>query len=342
MAVRAILWEDGGRGFAHCGLCPRSCRIPEGGSGACRVRVNRGGVLYSLASDAVIVANADPIEKKPLFHFLPGTETFSLGTPGCNMTCAFCQNHSLSQGAVPSFSAPEEVFPPRLARGIVASALGERCASVAFTYNEPLMAVEQIRAVSPLAREAGLAVVMVSNGYWSGEALRVLAPLVDAANFDLKSFSEAFYRDVCGAELAPVLKTLAGAVAAGWWVEVTTLLIPGRNDSDGELARLARFIRKELGPDVPWHISRFRPMHMMADVPVTPVSALERAHAIGVAEGLRFVYTGNVAGHAAENTFCPHCGEVFVKRAGYRVVSPPSRPFCATCGRSVPGIWGKA
>lgn len=340
MAVRATLWEkDAGEADAvRCTLCSHACRIAEGASGRCRVRVNRGGVLYSLSSDRLVAANIDPVEKKPLFHFLPGTATFSLGTIGCNMTCAFCQNHTISQAPVPPFTHPLDVLPPQHARDMAASAVSSGCASFSFTYNEPSVSMELIRSVAPVAREAGLATIMVSNGYSSREAMDSLAPLITAANFDLKSFSDDFYRQLCGASLVPVLRNIARAVACGWWVEITTLLIPGHNDSDEEVTRLARFIKEDVGAHVPWHISRFRPMYRMQNVPATPVASLERAHAIGLAEGLRFVYTGNVAGHDAENTFCPECGEVFIERAGYSV-SPPRRPSCGSCGAAIPGVW---
>lgn len=340
MAVRGILWEKSAENdkSVRCKLCSHHCGIAEGANGRCRVRVNRAGVLYSLSSDRIVAANADPVEKKPLFHFLPGTATFSLGTIGCNMACAFCQNHTISQSPVPSFKTPLDIISPQLVRDTVSSAVSTACKSVSFTYNEPTVSMELIRAVAPLARDTGLETILVSNGYSSREAMKMLAPLISAANFDLKSFSDDFYRQLCGATLAPVLRTIAQAVAYGWWVEITTLLIPGHNDSDEELTRLARFIKEDLGEHVPWHISRFRPMYRMQDVHTTPLDSLERAHAIGLAEGLRFVYTGNVAGHDAGNTFCPGCGKLFIERDGYRV-SPPAGGTCAFCETTIPGVW---
>jgi pyruvate formate lyase activating enzyme len=241
---------------------------------------------------------------------------------------------------VPPFKTPLDVLSPQLVRDAVASAVSTGCHSISFTYSEPSVSMELIRSVAPLARDTGLETIMVSNGYSSWEAMASLAPLISAANFDLKSFSDDFYRRLCRASLVPVLRTIAQAVAYGWWVEVTTLLIPGRNDSDKELTRIARFIKEDLGAHVPWHISRFRPIYKMRDVQATPVASLERAHSIGLAEDLRFVYIGNVAGHDAENTFCPECGELFIQREGYRISSPLCAS-CAFCGAALPGVWGK-
>lgn len=341
MAVRALLWEriSGITADVRCNLCAHYCRIPDGAAGRCRMRANRGGILYSLASDRIVAANADPVEKKPLYHFLPGTKTFSLGMPGCNMTCGFCQNHTISQACPPPFESVRDALPPGLAKDVVSSARSAGCASVAFTYNEPTVGMELMHAAAPFAREAGLETILVSNGFLSKEAMTCLESLISAANFDLKSFSEDFYRKICGAALAPVLRSIGRAVACGWWVEVTTLLIPEHNDSDEELARIARFIKEELGAHVPWHISRFRAMYAMQDVRPASAADVERAHAIGRAEGLRFVYVGNAAGHEAENTFCPECGAVFIRRAGYRV-SPPLRSACGCCGTAIPGVWG--
>lgn len=342
MAVNAILWaaDPARTGGVRCSVCAHYCRIAEGASGKCRMRVNQGGALYSLSSDRIAVANLDPVEKKPLFHFLPGTTTFSLGTPGCNMTCAFCQNHGLSQANPPGPGAASP-FSPAAADEIVASARRSGAASISFTYNEPIISAELIAAVAPRANEAGLAAILVSNAYASGEFMETLRPVVRAANFDLKAFTDAFYRDLCGARLAPVLRTITRAASFGWWVELTTLLIPGRNDSDAELTALARWIREELGAHVPWHISRFRPVHRMTDVPATPVVSLERARAIGLAEGLRFVYTGNTPGHDGENTYCPECGEMVIRRLGYRTEAPQGA-VCPRCGTPVPGVWGEA
>ncbi len=338
MAVPAVLWESAIDAKIRCILCAHYCRIPEGESGRCRVRFNQGGRLYSLASDNIVSANPDPVEKKPLFHFLPGSIAFSVGTPGCNMTCSFCQNHSLSQGP-PPLRTPLEPLPDEYAGRVVRAALDAGAKSIAYTYNEPTVAVELVRAAAARALNAGLANILISNGYQSPECMEMLQSLIQAANFDLKSFRDDFYTTYCGARLKPVLRTLEQAVAYGWWIEITTLLIPGRNDSDKELRDIARFIKENLGKQVPWHISRFHPAFRMRDAPVTPLADLERAHAVGRAEGLLFVYAGNVPGHASESTFCPSCEALFIRRAGYRC-EPPASGRCAACGTSVPGVWG--
>lgn len=346
MAVKAVLWEtDAETRAVRCVACAHACRVQEGGAGRCRVRVNRGGILYSLSSDCVAAANLDPVEKKPLFHFLPGTSTMSFGTPGCNMTCAFCQNHTLSQGSLPAFECPADTassvagaLPESFSARAVDAAITARAASVSFTYNEPCVSPELILALAPRAAEAGLASILVSNAYASRRSMQALREHIRAANFDLKSFSDQFYRDLCGARLAPVLHTIAEAAGFGWWVEITTLLIPGHNDSDAELTSIARFIKEDLGAYVPWHVSRFRPMFKMPTTPPTPVSSLERAVAIGAAEGLHFVYAGNVPGHDAENTRCPACGAVALGRAGYRVAAAFDGR-CPACGKGIPGVW---
>ncbi|MCC8193545.1 MAG: AmmeMemoRadiSam system radical SAM enzyme [Deltaproteobacteria bacterium] len=338
MAVQAVLWEkDAGGEVIRCRACAHACRVSPGKAGRCRVRVNKGGVLYSLSSDRVVACNLDPVEKKPLYHFLPGSTTLSFGTPGCNMVCAFCQNHSLSQGSVPVFGTahtPPETFADQAA----ASAKDVGALSLSFTYNEPCVSPELILAVAPRAKDAGLASVLVSNAYASREAMAAMRDCIRAANFDLKSFRDAFYADLCGARLAPVLHTVTRAVDFGWWVEITTLLIPGHNDSDGELASIAKFIKENLGAHVPWHVSRFRPMFRMPDISPTLVASLERACDIGLAEGLHFVYAGNVPGHDAENTRCPSCGAVALRRSGYRT-DAGFDGVCPVCGAAIPGVW---
>ncbi|GHV50801.1 AmmeMemoRadiSam system radical SAM enzyme [Deltaproteobacteria bacterium] len=342
MALRAVLWEkDATReGWVRCRLCAHSCRVAEGASGRCRMRVNRQGILYSLCSDKISVVNIDPIEKKPLFHYLPGSSTCSLGTPGCNLLCAFCQNHELSQGEIPYFERIFDVFPPQTTADIIRRAKKTGAASIAFTYNEPTISVELIGALAPAACDAHMGTVLVSNAYIGKEGMAHLRSLIRAANFDIKAFNDHFYRRLCGAKLAPVLRTITEALSFGWWVELTTLLIPGLNDSDAEMTKLARFIKEDCGKDVPWHLSRFHPMFRLRHVPATPVETLERARAIGLAEGLHYVYTGNVPGHDGESTYCPCCGQRVIQRAGYRT-QLPAKPCCSSCGASIPGVWGK-
>jgi pyruvate formate lyase activating enzyme len=340
MAVRAVLWEKDAatQGAVLCRACAHACRIRNGAAGRCRVRVNRGGTLYSLSSGHVVACNLDPVEKKPLFHFLPGTTTLSFGTPGCNMTCDFCQNHALSQGGLPAPGEAADVLPECFVDQAVSSAGEAGAASVSFTYNEPCVSPELILAVAPRAGDAGLASVIVSNAYAGEASMACFRNCIRAANFDLKSFQDDFYAKLCGARLAPVLRTITRAAAFGWWVEITTLLIPGHNDSDAELTAIAKFIKENLGAHVPWHVSRFRPMFRMTGVSPTPLASLERAYAIGLAEGLRFVYAGNVPGHDAENTRCPSCGNIALRRVGYRV-DAGFDGVCPSCGEAIPGVW---
>lgn len=342
MAVRAVLWEKDRTNASsiRCVACAHYCRIAENSVGRCRVRVHQDGTLHSLSAGTVAAANFDPIEKKPLFHFLPGSLSLSLGTPGCNMTCSFCQNHSLSQGATPVMAGASELFPDDAASAFAFSAKENGAKSISFTYNEPSVSPELITAVAPRANALGLANILVSNAFESRESMVVYRDMIQAASFDVKAFSDDFYRNLCGARLSPVLKTIVLAASFGWWVEIVTLLIPGYNDSDKELAALARFIKEEIGAHVPWHISRFRPMFKLKDAPPTPTSSLERAYAVGIAEGLQFVYIGNAHGHDGENTLCPGCGEVFIRRTGYRVCAPNSG-VCEACGESIPGVWSK-
>lgn len=342
---RAALWKPLSRQRVHCRLCSHYCVIPPGESGRCGVRRNDGGTLNTLVDDRVAALHVDPVEKKPLFHYLPGTATFSLGTVGCNLTCSFCQNWSLSAAfrAAPETSPaggpgqstiPGQTVTPQL---IVDEALRCGVASIAFTYSEPTVFFELMVSTADLALAAGLGTIMVSNGYQSTRCLDALRQRIRAVNIDLKSFREPFYRDVCGARLRPVLDNLRRMVGFGWWVEITTLVIPGLNDSDAELADIARFIHDDLGAHVPWHISRFHPAHRLTDRPVTPAETLERAWHIGREAGLHFVYLGNVPGHVSESTLCPVCGALFAERLGFRT-RLPDHPACQRCGTMIPGV----
>lgn len=331
----ARLWKPLSEAKVRCGLCCHFCVIDPGGRGRCGVRTNQGGKLFTLVYDRVAALNIDPIEKKPLYHFLPGTSTFSLGTMGCNLECSFCQNASLSQ-------------PPRLGQavegrpvtpeGLVEAAQASGCRSISYTYSEPTIFFELVQDTSRLAREAGLANILVTNGFMSPECLDELGPLVQAANVDLKAFTPAFYESVCGARLEPVKKNLARMRALGWWLEVTTLVIPGLNDSREELTALARFLAGELGPDTPWHLSRFHPDYRMLDRGSTPADTLEMAWDIGRREGLRFVYLGNIRSRGRSDTLCPACGALLVERDGFSsTVRGLAGGRCASCGAALPG-----
>ncbi|BBD08581.1 AmmeMemoRadiSam system radical SAM enzyme [Desulfovibrio ferrophilus] len=320
----------------QCRLCNHFCIVAKGEAGTCGVRTNRDGKLFTLVDDKVAALGVDPVEKKPLFHFMPGTRTLSFATMGCNLSCSFCQNFSLSQpprnGQMPMGQAAS---PAQL----VASALEHDCGSISYTYSEPTVFFELIEPTATLAVDKGLKNIMVSNGFMSPECLDRLGPIIHAANIDLKSFSEDFYKDQCGARLAPVLENLKRIRELGWWLEVTTLVIPGLNDSDQELADIAGFIAEELGIDVPWHVSRFHPDFEKQDVGPTSVATLERAWAIGEAAGLQYVYTGNVPGHDAESTRCPGCGTVVVSRRGFTITGSDLKDgACAKCGQIIAGV----
>ncbi len=332
----AWLYEklDGGR--VRCHLCAHRCTIADGKVGICGVRENREGVLYSLVYARPISQAVDPIEKKPLFHFYPGTTSYSVATVGCNFRCRFCQNADISQmprdqGRI----AGRHVLP----EDIVADALATGCRSVSYTYTEPTVFFEYARDIAVLARRAGLANNYVTNGYMTAEMLEAFYPYLDAANVDLKAFRDEFYRQQCGARLQPVLDTLRLMKQQGIWVEVTTLVIPGLNDDPGELRELAAFIAQELGVDTPWHVSRFHPMYKMLDRGSTPVQTLERAWAIGKEAGLRYVYIGNVWGAKEEHTYCWNCGKRVIGRVGFSVRERHVRDGkCEYCGAAIDGV----
>ena len=335
-AVRAALWEEWRGGpRVHCFLCAHHCRIDPGALGLCGVRENRDGVLYTLVYGCPVSTAVDPIEKKPLFHFLPGSLSLSLATVGCNFTCRFCQNADISQmprdqGRIVGRSlSPEQV---------VTAAREAGCASVSYTYTEPTIFYEYARDSARLATAAGLKNVFVTNGYMTAETLADIDGHLHAANVDLKSFSDDFYRTIVGARLKPVLDSIRRLWAMGVWVEVTTLLIPGRNDSDDELRSLASFLTS-ISPDIPWHVSRFHPTYRLLDVPATSLASVERALRIGREQGLFYVYGGNVPGHSSESTTCPDCGAEVIERRGFRMrADVVSDGRCPDCGRGIAGV----
>ncbi len=320
----------------RCQLCAHRCTIKPGRRGLCGVRENREGKLYSLVHGLLISQAVDPIEKKPLFHFYPGSTAFSIATVGCNLRCTFCQNADISQLPRDERQILGRQTP---AAAVVQAAKHTDCRSIAYTYTEPTVFFEYACEVSALAREAGLANVFVTNGYMTAEMLAAYHPLLDAANVDLKSFRDEFYRRMCGARLQPVLDALKVMKAQGVWLEVTTLVIPGQNDDAGELRDLASFIVHELGPQTPWHVSRFHPAYRLTTVPPTPADALRRAHDIGREAGLRYVYIGNLPGLRGEDTLCPGCGRTVVSRYGFTVTERHTRSgACAFCGGPVDGV----
>lgn len=298
----AMFYEKLDAGRVRCGLCRFYCQIEPGQRGHCRVRENRGGVLYSLVYGRSVAEQVDPIEKKPLFHLLPGSKSYSVATVGCNFRCLNCQNYRISQPEAPFVAQAGTPLPPQV---IVERALAAGCRSIAYTYTEPTIFFEYAYETAILARAAGLKNVFVSNGYITSEALAAIAPYLDAANIDLKGFNPQFYRDVIGASLEQVLASLREYRSVGIWLEITTLVIPGLNDSEEELRNLARFIVDELGPQTPWHVTQFYPTFRLTDVPRTPVTTLRTARQIGIEAGLRYVYEGNVPGEGERTASVP-------------------------------------
>ncbi|WP_028575600.1 AmmeMemoRadiSam system radical SAM enzyme [Desulfonatronovibrio hydrogenovorans] len=334
---QAILWRKQKEHKVQCMACSHFCLIEPGEKGLCGVRQNMEGILHSLVRDKLAALNLDPIEKKPLFHFLPGTLTLSLGTMGCNLSCTFCQNYSLSQPPKENQELEGESISPEK---IVEMALEYKAASISYTYSEPTIFIELVMDTARLAHKKGLKNIIVSNGYQSPDCLQEMDGFIDAANIDLKAFTDSFYKNYCGARLKPVQNNLVTIKKMGWWLEVTTLIIPGLNDSPDELTRLADFLCHDLGPDTPWHISRFHPTFKMTDRPSTPVETLEMACAIGKKAGLEHVYTGNVPGHRSESTFCPDCQKEVITRMGFQIkkIELENRA-CPDCKRWIPGIW---
>lgn len=320
----------------RCGLCRSRCLISDDGCGICNVRENHGGILYSRVYGKICAEHVDPIEKKPLFHFLPGSSSYSIASSGCNFRCRFCQNYEISQIEQNAPIPGDERSP----RQIVQRAIATGCRSISYTYTEPTIFYEFAYKTARLAKEAGLRNVFVTNGYISREALALIAPYLDAANIDLKSFSEKFYRDMVHARLSEVLDSIVEYRKHGIWIELTTLIIPKLNDAEPELKGIAEFIVSNLGVDTPWHVTRFYPTYLLTDYPKTPVSTLKKARDIGFAAGLRHVYDGNVPGSGGENTICPSCGELLIKRYGFMIDSNRiGNGECPDCGTTIAGIF---
>lgn len=334
-AVPTILAETLPDGSVRCGVCAHRCLVRPGRVGICGVRENRDGRLLSTVYGAVAALGVDPIEKKPLFHVAPGSIAYSISTVGCPFHCVFCQNWETAQAPRLGLNPPIRSLPP--AR-VVEEALRYSARAVAYTYVEPTVFLEYALDTARLARAAGLLNLFVTDGYATPEAIALLAPVLDAANVDLKSFDDAFYRRRCGGRLAHVLEALEAYRAAGVWLEVTTLVIPGENDDPDELRALASWLVEHLGPETPWHISRFHPAYRMTDVPVTPASTLRRTAAIGREVGLVHVYVGNAPELGLENTSCAGCGALLVARRGYdtrSLLTADGR--CPVCGRPLAG-----
>ena len=344
-AACAACHEDGvpaaPAGFVHeeghvrCLLCAQRCLLAEGEKGRCRARLNLGGKLVSLVYGRPLSVHLDPIEKKPFYHFLPGAAAYSLATAGCPLRCRFCQNWQISQADPEDYDVP--YVPP--AR-VVAAAAGREAPVIAFTYNEPTVFAEYMVDIARLARREGLRSVMVSCGITAEAPLAELCEVLDAIKIDLKGYDPAFYRNVCGAELAPVLRSIRQVATSGTHLELVNLVVPTLNDSDADLKDLAAWVAGELGPDVPVHFTRFHPDHKLRHLPPTPVATLERARAIARDAGLRYAFVGNVPGHPGNHTYCPACGEIVVGRQGFFVTAYHlDGGRCAHCGEAIAGVW---
>ncbi len=323
----------------QCRTCAHYCAVRPDEWGKCGVRVNRGGTLYLVVYGEAVAAHIDPIEKKPLFHFLPGSEALSIGTYGCNFRCRWCQNADISQVRemdVTRFPMGQALPPSQL----VEIAVRRGIESIAYTYNEPTVFFEYTYDTAVLAHKYGIKNVYVSNGFMSPEVLETLGPYLDGINVDLKGFTDALYREYIEARLEPVKRNIAFiAQETDIWIEVTTLVIPGLNDSDEELRAAAEWLAS-VDVDMPWHVTAFYPTYRMRDRPRTPASTLERAYHIGKEAGLHYVYVGNVFDPSREGTYCPQCGELLIRRHGFHARTFWEEPgICHHCGAAIPGVW---
>jgi pyruvate formate lyase activating enzyme len=336
--MEALLYEKLEDRKVRCTLCSHRCVIAEGKRGICHVRENSGGVLQSLVYGRLIARHVDPIEKKPLYHFLPGSLSYSIATVGCNFSCRFCQNADIAQ--LPSDRGGAIIGDAVTPEEVVKAAERAGCRSISYTYTEPTVFFEFALETARLANSKGIRNVFVTNGYMTAEALDMIAPVLDAANVDLKAFTRKYYKELCGAKLEHVQEALRNMKAKGVFVEVTTLIVPGLNDDPDELKALAAFLAHDLDPDTPWHISRFHPTYRLTDRPPTPVKTLRNAREIGLAAGLRYVYTGNVPGDTGESTFCPACGVALIERWGFQLGKYRIKDGrCGKCNTVIKGVW---
>jgi len=336
MIREAMLYDKLANQIVHCNLCAHRCTINPGRRGICGVRENKDGVLYSLVYGTLIAEQIDPIEKKPFFHVYPASRSYSIAAVGCNFSCEFCQNHEISQMPRATLIIMGDDIS---CAEIVARAKKSGSKTIAYTYTEPTVYFELAYETAMLACKEGLKNVFVTNGFMTKEAMETIAPYLAAANVDLKSMRDDFYQKHCGARLGPVLETLTKMKQMGIWLEITTLLIPGLNDSDQELKAIAQFIAS-LGGETPWHISRFHPQFKMRGVPVTPLNSLHRAVEIGKLQGLKYVYSGNVPGDEGENTYCSNCHHRLIERHGFNVIGANlNGNICLKCGTELEGAF---
>jgi pyruvate formate lyase activating enzyme len=335
MKKEALLYEKIENKMVHCYLCNHHCKIAEGKFGFCGVRQNLDGTLYTYAYGKVIASHIDPIEKKPLYHFLPGSHSFSVATRGCNFRCGFCQNWEISQSSFRNGGLEGEDFPPE---DIVKIALKNKCQSISYTYTEPTIFFEYALETAKLAKGKGLYNNFVTNGYMTQEAIEMIKPYLDAANVDLKFFREDSYKKICAGALEPVLDSIRLMKKSGIWVEVTTLIVPGENDSGEELSGIAGFIAS-VDKDMPWHVSRFHPDYKFTDHGATPEAALKKAQEIGKNAGLTYIYAGNVYGWG-NDTICPNCHKTLIKREVFSVLEYNIKGnTCSFCNTVIPGVF---
>jgi pyruvate formate lyase activating enzyme len=319
----------------ECLLCPRDCKVADMERGSCGVRTNLKGQYYTLVYERPVTQHIDPIEKKPLFHYLPGTNAYSIATAGCNVECLFCQNWNISQ------FRPEQLESVRTpAATIVKDALAQQCRTIAYTYSEPVIFYEYMYDIATAARQAKIGSVMISNGFIMPEPLKALTQVLTGVKVDFKSFRDEFYQQQCHAKLKPVLDSLELLKKMGIWLELVILIIPSLNDSPKEIRAMAKWVHDHLGPDVPMHFSRYHPMYKIQNIPPTPISTLERCWDIVREEGINFAYIGNVPGHKAENTYCPRCHGLVIRRVGYNVIENHLKDGKHEgCGQAIPGVW---
>lgn len=334
-SVEARYYKKLKEGGVECMLCPRHCRITDLERGYCGARENRGDVYYTLVYGLPCAVNIDPIEKKPFFHFYPGTSAFSLATAGCNCNCKFCQNWDISQ------SRPEQTdnidLPPEV---VVNNCVSRKIPTIAYTYSEPIIFYEYMYDTAKLAHEKAIKSVMITGGYIDKEPLKDLLTQLDAVKVDLKAIRQDYYRDIVDADLQPILDALVQIKKSGVWLEIVYLVVPTLNDTDAEFKELAMWIKANLGVDTPIHLSRFHPQYLLRNLPPTPQKTLERAHEICRTEGLEFVYLGNLPGHPAESTYCPKCGKILIERKGYRISQFNLKGNkCPFCDSEIPGLF---
>ena len=332
----ALHYEKKEKQQVKCQLCNHGCLISKGEKGICGVRENRKGKLYALTYGKAIAVNVDPIEKKPLFHFLPGTKAFSVATIGCNFACKFCQNYDISQISKSGGNILGDDLSPE---DLVKMAEAEKCKTIAYTYTEPTIFYEYALNTMKLAVERGIKNIWVSNGFMNKKIIHEMKGLLHGVNVDLKAYKEDFYQELCGAKLAPVKENLREFKKQGIWLEVTTLIIPTKNDKEEDLREMARFIRDELGERTPWHVSAFYPVYQMMDLPRTSKEILFKAREIGMEQGLKYVYTGNIWVGNGEDTICSKCGKIVIKRNGFEVEVFIEEGRCQGCGEKIEGVW---